>query len=210
MVNQIAPSNKLIEELLRDAELAEEPGGFHENDVIHRPDGELPAPMVTAVMRSAGHVYIYDTETRERSITNRNMLQAQLEKKRPDGSSAFTTVAPLQPPARGTFKCLLHKDQPERAHYDTLGLPTCPKANIPSLYMVGQHMAHRHSTANATIESEREAREKAEDREFQRSLVRIAGGSGALAAGSQTAPPRRKRKVVKPTPVKASEEPSNA
>jgi hypothetical protein len=162
--------------MLRQAEAAPEPGTLKVKEILHRGDEELPAPMVAGALQSAGYVYIYDSRTGERSLTNRNMLPTQLQKKRDDGTPVFTVVKPQAQPARGTLKCLLHPDQPERAQYDALGLPVCLKSNLTSPYQVEQHMRHRHPTEWATIEEERKRKEKEEDREFQRSLLAAAGG----------------------------------
>ena len=208
MVTKTIPSNALIEELLRDAELAEEPGDIHENDVVHRPDSVIPTPMITTAMVSAGYIYIYDTVTHEQSITNRNMLVSQLEKKRPDGTRVFTTVRPKEPPKRGTLKCYLHKDQPERAHYDAIGLAVCSKSNLPSQYMVEQHMEHKHRVEWATISAERAAQEKAEDRAFQRALMARVGTEGASPRAAEKPPTPRRKRVPKAKKAQPQEQPN--
>jgi len=160
---------KLVEEMVRDAERAEEPGK-EDSRIINKGDAELPIPMVMSI-KSAGYVYIYDTRTGERSLTNRNMLPSQLKKRRADGSVVFTTISPGIKPARGTLKCTLHADGANREHYDELGLPVCRKANLTSPFQVKRHMQKRHPVEWATIEEERVAAEKEEDRDFQRMIL---------------------------------------
>lgn len=167
-------------EQMMTAEEAPEPGTWSIRDVIHRGDDEVPAPIVASALQSAGYTYLYDTKTGERSLTNNNMLHAQLSKKREDGSRVFSTVPPtangrIVKPKRGTLKCLLHADDSQREHYDELGLPTCPKANLTSKHQVMLHMRHRHKMEWETIEQERQEAEKAADRAFQRSIVTMAG-----------------------------------
>jgi hypothetical protein len=162
-------NDELIEAMLH-ADHAPEPGDLKVQDIIHRPDGELPAAAVTGALESAGYVYIYDTLTGERSITNRNMLPAQLKKTREDGSRVFTTRKPKATPARGTYKCLLHPDV-RKPEYDALGLPTCRKANLTSPLQVRLHMQHRHKSAWETIEEMRKEEERREELEFRRQVL---------------------------------------
>jgi hypothetical protein len=153
-----------IEEQIRDAEPVKE------SEV--RLDNTEPLTEMTPVkMQSAGYVYIYDTRTGERSVCNRNMLPAHLGKRRADGSIVFTTRKPQISPKRGTLKCILHPSNPNRGHYDELGLPTCPKATLASPYQVSRHMQKRHKMEWATIEAERVAKEKEEEREFRQNLM---------------------------------------
>lgn len=164
-------NKSLLEEMLRDVENAPEPGEIAKNKTVFEGDEDTP-PMI-AKLKSAGYVYVYDTRTGDRSLCNKNMLPFQLKKKREDGSFAFTTTKPKVEVARGTFKCMLHPSNPNRAHYDELGLPICRKANLTSIYQVNRHMQKRHKTEWETLEAERVIREKEEEREFQRGLLGI-------------------------------------
>jgi len=136
-----------IEEQMRDAEEAPE-------TEIKLEETEPLTEMSPLKMKSAGYVYVYDTRTNERSVCNRNMLAKMLRKKRPDGSIVFTTAKPKTPPARGTLKCMLHPDSPNRKHYDEMGLATCRKSNLTSPYQVRRHMEKRHKMEWATIKEE--------------------------------------------------------
>jgi hypothetical protein len=164
---------KLLEQMGH-AEAAPEPGTLTANSVVHHGDGELPASMTMARLESAGYVYIYDTRTGERSLTNRNMLPMQLKKLRPDGAPFFSVKNPGITPKRGTFKCLLHTEHADRPRYDAMGLPTCRKADIPSPYDVQRHMEHRHRVEWGAIEKDRKDREREEERAFQRGLLTAA------------------------------------
>ena len=99
-----------IEEMMRDAEQADEPGELKPGVPISESDGMT---MTTAELQSAGYVYVYDTRTGDRSVVNRNMLQSQLEKRHEDGSFIFSTRFPDGvKPIIGTLKCFLHADDP--------------------------------------------------------------------------------------------------
>lgn len=162
-------NDALIEEMLRDAKEAPEPGTL--DKVIHRGDEKQPAPMTLAELSSAGWVYIYENTDGQRSTANRNMLPELLKVKNRDGKPRFTTRKPSYSPKLGTLKCLLHEDDPNRAHYSEIGLATCRKSNLTSPYMITQHMRKRHPVEWQTIEKERTDKEKQEDREFQHALL---------------------------------------
>ncbi len=179
-------NQKLIEEMMRDAEKADEPGTFRPGRVINQGDDDLSSPMVAMKLKSAGHTPIYDTHTGDRSITNNNMLLAQLKKTRPDGSNVFATVKPKVLPHRGTLECMLHKNNVNRDHYNFLGLPECPKSNLTNPLQVKRHMQKRHKVEWQTLEEERIAREKQEDRDFQRSVISQATPTERLEAKAQT------------------------
>lgn len=174
--------NKAIDELIQEAEDAPEPGTFERRQLIHAAEDEVPADLQVSALESAGYVYMYDTHSGERRITNRNMLPDQLKKLRPDGSRVFTTAKPSFSPARGTYLCMLHPDQPERAKYDAMGLATCYKDNLTSPYQVRRHTQVRHSDEWATLEEERIRQEQEEERNFQRQLL-------SAASQARQAPP---------------------
>lgn len=132
---------------------------------------ELELQPSKAIERDRGRITIYDTITGEASEILVTMLQMNLRKRRPDGSRVFTTEKPDFEPNRGTLKCLLHPEGPDREYYDSLGLPTCQKSNLTSPFQVRRHMEKRHRVEWGTIEEDRKAKEKQEERDFQRSLM---------------------------------------
>ena len=136
--------NKMTVELMEEAEPAPEPGSFDRRKVIHSPSDAFPIDVQIASLESAGYVYVYDTENGERSVVNRNMLESQLQKMRPEGTRYFTTVKPDKEPKRGTLKCLLHSDDPDRGQYDIWGFATCNKSNLISEFQVNRHVQIRH------------------------------------------------------------------
>lgn len=66
-----------IEEMLRDAEEAAEPGDTKAGAVINTTQDMT---MTAAELQSAGYVYVYDTVNGKSSIVNRNMLPQILQK----------------------------------------------------------------------------------------------------------------------------------
>ena len=147
----------LIEEMIK-GQAAPEPGESVKDKVVHRGDEEQPAPMTFSQLKSAGYTIIYDIETGEQSITNNNMLAAQLKKMR-NGKRVFTTTKPSSEPKRGTIKCLLHPDDPNREHYNEMGLPQCRKSNLINEFQRTRHMQRKHRDEWAAIEAEKKERE---------------------------------------------------
>ena len=167
-------TEKMTVELIEEAESAPEPGSFNRRQVIHSPSDAFPIDVQVSSLESAGYVYVYDTLTADRSVINRNMLEQQLTKLRPDGTRFFTTVKPSFEPKRGELKCLLHEDDPERWQYDEWGFAVCNKSNLVSEFQVNRHVQIRHRMEWQTIYEERQAKEKEEERDFQRQLLGLA------------------------------------
>jgi len=161
----------LIAEMLRDANRAELPSDLTTNPVIHKGDETLEAPIVVNKVSSAGYVYVWDSRTYDKIPVLYYMLPQVLRQRREDGSYRFQVADPGKLPKRGTHKCLLHKDSPNRKHYDELGFRTCKKENITNPYQVTQHMKSKHKQEWAAIEEERKEQERQEDRKLQRTIM---------------------------------------
>mgnify|MGYP004452475027 FL=1 len=165
----MAENVESVHEMMRDAEQAEEPGNMKQGAVVGNSNG---VQMTATELQSAGWVFVYSTRTGDRSTVNRNMLEQQLRKKFEDGSYAFTTRKPEGiEPAKGKIKCLLHKDDPNRALYDTWGLAHCRKANIVASHDLRLHMEKRHRREWATIDGERQQLEKQEEKAKENQLA---------------------------------------
>ena len=159
---------KSIQEELRDAEAAEEPGNLKPGTVLGSSNG---LTMTASELQSAGYVYVYDNRTGDRSVVNRNMLEQQLNKTREDGSYIFTTQKPPFERVYGTVKCILHKDDPNRETYDRMGLAVCTKDNLTATHDLRVHMEKRHPREWATIDGERIEEDRVRERERQDNLV---------------------------------------
>ncbi len=176
MTDTLQDNESLIEEALRDAKLINLPSELKREPVIHRGDEELDAPMTVKELTSAGYVYIWDSRTFERAPVLYYMLPSVLRRRRDDGSYIWTTNDPKQLPKRGTMKCLLHKDDPDRLEYDKMGFRVCKKSLIPNAFEVKQHMLKKHPKEWDSIEDAREDKERQEDRAAQRALYEAVGG----------------------------------
>jgi hypothetical protein len=188
----------LLAVMVGQAERAPEPGTMRARDILNVGDENIETPMVVKSLTSAGYRWIYDTVTGMRSLTNLNMLPAQLKKQRPDGTPVFTVQKPAVAPRQGTQKCLLHKDDPDRAHYEALGFSECPKANLPSPFMVERHMMRRHPAEWATIQQERTKKRDDERWVLEKAILQQAAG---VAAARNPAPVEvpEKHSVYTPT-----------
>ena len=163
---------ELMEEI-QEAERAKE------TEVVVEPSEGTDFAQRTLKMETMGWYYIWDTRTGGRSICLGSMLESNLKKKYPDGAPRFTAKKPLNPPhpiIPGTFKCRLHKDDPDRKRWDAMGFAICPKGDLASLYQVIRHMEKRHKSEWGAIKYDEERAEKREDREFQRSVIESVRG----------------------------------
>ena len=158
-----------VQEMLRDAEVAEEPGTMRRGSVVGNSNGMA---MTATELSSAGWVYVYNVRTGDRSTVNRNMLEQQLLKRFDDGMYAFSTRRPEGiEPVRGKIKCLLHKDDPNRELYNQMGLPVCAKSNLNTSHDLTIHMQKRHRREWATIDGERLDEERLRERQRQDNLA---------------------------------------
>ena len=142
-------------------------------------------------------VSLYEAKTGEERHIPRLYVAAALKKRfnEPNdpewhGKLVFS-LQPTKPFVRGSYKCLLHPDLPERAKYDTWGLPVCKSAHIASPEEVRRHMAHKHRSEWAQIQHMQEQAEKEEDRRQAREM------QAAMLAALKG--PRRKRKAPEAT-----------
>jgi hypothetical protein len=165
-----------IEQLIQDTEGVAEPGDFQAGDSVRKAEGPSEnnpdgvGGMIVSDLESAGWVTLYDTVTFEAYSVNRNMAAAQLKVRREDGTLVFQVNKPGDP-WRGSVKCFLHPDQPEREHYTTMGFRVCPKATMPNMFQAENHARNKHRDEWNAVEAEREARERREDREAQIAIL---------------------------------------
>lgn len=151
--------------------------------VIPEPNADPDFHQTAMRVLSAGYSYIYDPKTGDRSKALNYMLPSLLRIRNEDGSPRFTTIKPPFEPPKGIWKCLLHKDSPNRKLYDEMGFAVCPAGNLANRYQRDRHMQRKHKTEYAAIlEMQRQERDEAdrkarsEDREFQKMLMeRLAG-----------------------------------
>ena len=176
MQEDITEEAAIIEQV-QSAKAAPEPGMKGLKDDIRSSGKDIPIeagidtrPKIKW-LSSAGYVYVWDNQTGERSTINRNMLEAQLKKRRPDGSRIFTTIDPKIPVVRGNYKCMLHAKHEDRKKWEHIVFIYCKKDNLRNPYEVRRHMEKRHPQEWKAIQEEITRKEKEEEREFRRSLV---------------------------------------
>ena len=157
-----------IEEMLRDAEEAAEPGDTKAGTVISNSDNMT---MTTSELQSAGYVYVYNTKNGGRSVVNRNMLPEILQKTHQDGSYIFSTRKPDIEIHVGEIKCILHEDSVDRKKYDSYGFIVCNKSNFFTNLDRDKHMKSRHPRAFATLQQQEEEERRDIERLERNALI---------------------------------------
>ena len=142
-------------------------------------DTKINIPAVVSSIVSAGYSYLYNTRTGDKSRFNNNMLPRVVRQRWNDEPlkgqlvwSARPVTSPPHPIKVGTFKCMLHKDAPNRELYDQMGFAICPKDNLASPYQVRRHMMKKHKDEWAAIEDMRKEAEKKKSDERADSQLR--------------------------------------
>ena len=176
MTDNIIEEAAIMEEI-QQAKAAPEPGMQGLREGVKDSGKDIPTEVGIDTkpkikwLSSAGYVYVWDNQTGERSTINRNMLQTQLQKRRPDGSRIFTTIDPKIPVVRGNYKCMLHQKHEDRKNWEHIVFIYCKKENLRNPYEVRRHMEKRHPQEWKAIQEEITRKEKEEEREFRRALV---------------------------------------
>jgi hypothetical protein len=117
-------------------------------------------------------VTVYHRASREPRVINENMLGVVLRKVDPaTGKLAFQMREPEEAPFMGQHPCMLHASNPNRAHYDEMGLPECKAGHLRNAYEVDRHMSVKHKSALAAIRREELAGQQEEERAFRRALL---------------------------------------
>ena len=148
-------------------------------DVIYRGDGSSedawPTDVTVNFTDHMGHGVVYDRQSYEPSRVLLSMMPHILKARDGEGHLIYTRRRPATPPVRGTVKCYLHSDDPERSRYAKMGFPICKKSTLVSDTERENHMKVRHPRAWQTIQAERvEAKEehrRREDREHQEKMM---------------------------------------
>lgn len=137
---------------------------------------------------SLAPVTLYETRTGEPRQIHPWYVKDALKKRHKDpdhpeliGKPVFSRTPVARAP-RQKHTCLLHPDRPERALYDSWGLPQCMTPHLASDFEVQRHMKNRHKSALETINAHRAEIERAEDRAERRAQTEALM---ALAAATQ-------------------------
>ena len=125
--------------------------------VAYPGDGQGTPPIS---LRSTQDEYytIYDTETGEPSRPLRYMVPKALTWMNTETGKRRFNIKQLVPWRQGTFLCPLHKDDPDRALYDRIGLAStvCRKHNLVSDATRWAHLRFKHASAYKIIQEHRQ------------------------------------------------------
>ena len=183
---QSADADALIQGMIADAEKQPVQDMYTAQQIVHRNDDEVPAPMMVAALQNSGYVRLYNTRTGEMSLNNRSWLKNQLKKVWPGTKDAVWS--PRKPegitPTRGALKCPLHPEHADNPSFVGMGLPECKKANLINEYEVQRHVRFKHPSAFAAIERKREQADRDESRDLMKAQT---AAMQALAAANTPA-----------------------
>ena len=145
-------------------------------DVVHDGnDAETPYPMVVGSIERPELIPIFDRVSGEMSWCDENNVRANLRKRHTDGPNkgalVFTLTAPDNPPSRGTVKCRLHPEDPERDEWDRFGFPVCMKATLINEYQADRHMQRKHKSEYKAIEDRRLIQNEKDYKEERKMLL---------------------------------------
>lgn len=183
---EVIPKNdaELIE-MERRMRSAPEPGAL--------PTGSLGSvggdsvPVHDAHIVSAGHVIMWNTDTRESSVFNLNAVRTKLREVFPRdyenvpmrGKHCWTAIEPSEPPWRGTSTCPLHVSRPERADFDQLGYPRCTYDVGANEMEAQRHLRKKHPSVFRMMNELTDAGEKKAEASsrgmLQQILAKLAG-----------------------------------
>ena len=113
---------------------------------------------------SAGHVTMWNTDTREPSDFNLNAVRAKLREVFPPdyennplmrGRACWTAIEPSEPPFVGSITCLLHPSRPERAEFDALGYPRCNFNVCANEMEARRHLEKKHPGVHRMMQEAR-------------------------------------------------------
>ena len=168
-----------MERLMRSAP---EPGGMENVSM-----GEEGVSVRGTTAKSAGHVTMWNTDTREPSVFNLNTIRTKLREVFPAnyevpakrGKPCWTATEPSEPPWKGTATCPLHADRPERAAYDVLGYVRCTYDVAPNEMEAQEHLRKKHpQTWRMMREAEGQTEKKADSKNrdvMGKILAKLAG-----------------------------------
>lgn len=141
-------------------------------EMMYRVDFNPNAAEVQQLLKDGNFLIMWRRDNAKPRLVPRTAMAFQVRKVDEQGKPVFTFT---QPKARwapvGALKCWLHKDSPNRAAYDKLGLVVCTRENVPTEADVEMHVRRTHKKAWAVLTKEREDTEKQEQRATNRMLA---------------------------------------
>ena len=132
-------------------------------------------------------VTFYSTVDGEKIVVPEYMMESVIGKRRPDGEFMFTADKAKAPNyKRGTVKCFLHPDSPDRVILNEIGLAAaiCPADTLGNMYSKRVHALHRHRQEWAMyqehLSEERQVRQDDQQNKQTEAMLALAtGASGA-------------------------------
>jgi hypothetical protein len=191
-------NDAIIEAMIEQAQGAPRQGTQVGEVVSKGDDPEAPAPMIVHSLEGDDRIILYNTRTGVPSYfvkDNAPRLRQAMKQRFNDGKKELVW-SPTQTvtPRMGTHPCMLHASDPNRAHYDEMGMAVCPAGKLASPYEVQQHMMKKHPKEWGAIEHERIERERLEDRAAQAAMMNTLAGK---ATTEPTEEPERELYVSK-------------
>ena len=116
-------------------------------------------------------IQVWSMQNGEPISIPRKMLENTLKKRLDDGRYAFTARQEEAPVYRkGTLKCFLHPESPERVILNEIGLSgiSCPASQIANAHSKRIHAQHRHKQEWEAYQDYIDSQEREEDREQRR------------------------------------------
>ena len=162
------PRDATIEEELAEVQARSHAGDFSSGD--SEVESNLARPLHMTLRH--GDVAIYHTlEHDVRIVPEGDILNQALRKRLPDGKRAFS-IHQQGNPVRGTIKCHMHPEHPDREKWRGLGfLNDCVAGGFTSEMDALAHMAGRHRRDWLRMKEQLDREERDMDRAFQREIL---------------------------------------
>ena len=141
---------------------------------------DLPKEKDTTPVRYSGPGYIkfWDLRTGEELHTTEDLWKGHppslgvKDRKDEAGQLIFSEIKPDMDYVTGKWRCWLHPEGEERAHYDAQGFPVCSKATLINPMQVQMHMKRKHATVWEAILFEKTEKADKELRELQIAVLK--------------------------------------
>ena len=141
-------------------------------EMMYREDFNPLLPEVKQLLKDGNLLIMWRRDNAKPRLVPRTSLKFQIGKVDDQNRPVFTFTQPKgrwSPP--GTLKCWLHKDSPNRAAYDKLGLVVCTRENVPSEADVEMHVRRTHKKVWLVLTKQRDDEDKAEQRSTNRMMA---------------------------------------
>ena len=165
------------------------------NHVDHgTPDTEETPEGLSVQQIPSRNTTVWHVPTGEERVIPIDLVAGALAEVDEQGNHVFSmTPVPLE--NVGTVKCRLHRDDPDRELWDSMGLRSCPKDDLDNVFQRRNHLRRVHKLESEAIEAyEQDAREQKwqeeqrETRKFNQDLLSSMRDAVASRPIAQTVP----------------------